>query len=106
MGQIGQTLRGLHLLFRKLTTNIGFRNQFINRYADEMNTRFLAVNVKNHINLLHDKITSEIPYHYERWDKDPNLATYYRDAMKEFADQRPFYAKEHIKAKFDLPRLS
>ena len=91
------------LLFRKLTTNIGFRNQFINRYADEMNTRFLAVNVKEHINLLHDKIASEIPYHYERWDKDPNLATYYKDAMKEFADQRPFYAKEHIKAKFDLP---
>lgn len=91
------------LLFRKLTTNIGFRDQFINRYSDEMNTRFLPLNVKNHINILHDKITSEIPYHYERWDSDPNLATYYRDEMKEFADQRPVYAKEHIKAKFDLP---
>ena len=91
------------LLFRKLTTNIGFRNQFINRYADEMNTRFLAVNVENHITLLNDKITSEIPYHYERWGKDPSLANYYRDKMKEFANQRPFYAKEHIKAKFDLP---
>ena len=91
------------LLFRKLTTNIGFRNQFINRYADEINTRFLATNIKNHIDLLHNNINSEIPYHYERWDSDPNLATYYRDAMKEFADQRPFYAKEHIKAKFDLP---
>ena len=91
------------LLFRKLTTNIGFRNQFINRYADEMNTRFLADNVKNHINLLHDKIASEVPFHYDRWGKDPSLAAYYRDKMKEFADERPFYAKEHIKAKFDLP---
>ena len=91
------------LLFRKLTTNIGFRNQFINRYADEMNTRFLADNVKNHINLLHDKIASEIPFHYDRWGENPSLAAYYRDKMKEFADQRPFYAKEHIKAKFDLP---
>ena len=91
------------LLFRKLTTNIGFRNQFINRYADEMNTRFLADNVKNHINLLNDKIASEVPFHYDRWGKDPSLAAYYRDKMKEFADERPFYAKEHIKAKFDLP---
>ena len=90
-------------LFRRLTTNIGFRNQFINRYADEMNTRFLADNVKTHIDILHQKISSEIPFHYERWDKDPWLASYYRDEMKEFADQRPFYAKEHIKAKFDLP---
>ena len=71
------------LLFRRFTTNIGFRNQFINRYADEMNTRFLAVNVENHITLLNDKITSEIPYHYERWGKDPSLANYYRDKMKE-----------------------
>ena len=91
------------LLFRRLTTNIEFRNQFINRYADEMNTRFLADNVKNHINLLHDKIASEIPFHYDRWGENPSLAAYYRDKMKEFADERPFYAKEHIKAKFDLP---
>ena len=91
------------LLFRKLTTNIGFRNQFINRYADEMNTRFLADNVKTHIETLYQKIASEVPFHYERWSQDPNAAVYYRDQMKEFADQRPSYAKEHIKSKFSLP---
>ena len=91
------------LLFRKLTTNIGFRNQFINRYADEMNTRFLADNVKTHIETLYQKIASEVPFHYERWSQDPNAAIYYRDQMKEFADQRPSYAKEHIKSKFNLP---
>ena len=91
------------LLFRKLTTNIGFRNQFINRYADEMNTRFLADNVKTHIETLYQKIASEVPFHYERWSQDPNAAVYYRDQMKEFADQRPSYAKEHIKSKFNLP---
>ena len=91
------------LLFRKLTTNIGFRNQFINRYADEMNTRFLADNVKTHIETLYQKIASEVPFHYERWSQDPNAAVYYRDQMKEFADQRPGYAKEHIKSKFSLP---
>ena len=91
------------LLFRKLTTNIGFRNQFINRYADEMNSRFLADNVKTHIETLYQKIASEVPFHYERWSQDPNAAVYYRDQMKEFADQRPSYAKEHIKSKFNLP---
>ena len=91
------------LLFRKLTTNTGFRNQFINRYADEMNSRFLPDNVKTHIESLYQKIASEVPFHYQRWDKDPNMAIYYRDQMKDFADQRPGYAKEHIKSKFGLP---
>ena len=91
------------LLFRKLTMNIGFRNQFINRYADELNTRFLADNVKSHIETLYQKIASEVPFHYERWGKDPNAAVFYRDQMKDFADERPNYAKEHIKSKFDLP---
>jgi len=91
------------LLFRKLTTNIGFRNQFINRYADELNTRFLADNVKTHIETLYQKIASEVPFHYQRWGKDPNAASYYRDQMKDFADERPGYAKEHIKSKFGLP---
>ena len=31
--------------YRKLITNINFRNQFINRYADELNTRFLPTNI-------------------------------------------------------------
>lgn len=91
------------LLFRKLISNIGFRNQFINRYADEMNTRFLSDKVKTHIEALYQKIASEIPFHYQRWDQDPNVAIYYRDQMKIFADQRPNYAKEHIKSKFNLP---
>jgi hypothetical protein len=92
------------LLFRKLSSNIGFRNQFINRYADELNTRFLPESVKTHIDILHQKIFSEIPFHYERWNADPYWGTnYYKDLMKEYADQRPFFAKEHIKSKFDLP---
>ena len=39
------------LLFRKLIMNNSFKNQFINRYADELNTRFKPENVVNHINV-------------------------------------------------------
>ena len=64
------------LLFRRLTTNIGFRNKFINRYADELNTRFLADKVKNHIDQIYATIEPEVITHYERWKDDPSLTDF------------------------------
>lgn len=104
------------LLFRRLITNIGFRNQFINRYADELNTRFLSDNVNVHIDQIFTSIQPEINAHYERWKSDPSLTNigvfignidewvgYYVNEMKNFADNRPSFAKDHIKNQFNLP---
>ena len=101
------------LLFRKLTTNIGFRNQFINRYADELNTRFLPNNVINHIDATYAMIEPEVLAHYNRWKDDPSVyddiwditgyVGYYVDNMKSFAINRHPIVKEHIKQQFSLP---
>ena len=101
------------LLFRKLTTNIGFRNQFINRYADELNTRFLPNNVINHIDETYAIIEPEILAHYNRWKDDPSVideiwdiygyVDYYVDNMKDFAVNRHPVVKEHLKQQFGLP---
>ena len=104
------------LLFRKLITNIGFRNRFINRYADELNTRFLSTSVNTHIDHIYSTIEPEINAHYEHWKSDPSLTNFgvivgnvdswvggYIDAMKVFADRRPSIAKEHLKSQFNLP---
>tara|TARA_B100001057_G_scaffold275477_1_gene275709 strand:- start:16593 stop:20087 length:3495 start_codon:yes stop_codon:yes gene_type:complete len=103
------------LLFRKLITNINFRDQFINRYADELNTRFLSSNVVQHINQVFGTIQPEINAHFERWKDDPSLGYeitdvnghigFYQWAMMNFATQRPAIVKEHIKSQFDLPNF-
>lgn len=93
------------LLFRRMVTNINFRNQFINRYADELNTRFLPEQVKSHIDNIRATIQSEIPAHYQRWGVDPSQMDYYVEVMKEFAEFRPNFAKDHIKNQFDLPNF-
>ena len=103
------------LLFRKLTTNIGFRNQFINRYADELNTRFLLNNVINHIEETYAIIEPEVLAHYNRWKDDPSVTGeiwdinehvgYYVDNMKNFAINRHPIVKEHIKQQFGLPNF-
>ena len=101
------------LLFRKLLTNIGFRNQFINRYADELNTRFLSTNVVNHIYSIYNTIEPEILAHFYRWRNDPSVGYdipdpqghvgFYVWAMTNFANERPAIVKEHIKEQFELP---
>ena len=101
------------LLFRKLISNISFRNQFINRYADELNTRFLPTNVINHIDQIYSTIEPEVEAHYSRWKDDPSVGyeitdinshiDYYVDNMKSFATYRHPIVKEHIKDEFNLP---
>ena len=44
-----------------------FRNKFINRYADEMNSRYLAENVTSHFLDIHENMYNEMSDHIERW---------------------------------------
>jgi len=91
------------LLFRKLIENKTFRNKFINRFADELNSRFLSNKVKKHIQETFDVISSENNTHYNRWGgsyDSNNLLN-----MKVFADKRPSYCKYFIKEKFNIPNI-
>lgn len=91
-------------LLRRLLQNIEFRNYFINRFADLMNTGFKALTVKNHIDNVADRITSEMPRHSTRW-QGPNIWAWNQEIekMKNFANVRVYYLRNHIRTKFNLP---
>lgn len=91
------------LLFRNLLENIAFRNQFINRYADELNTRFLPQNVTNHIDSVFQMVESEVNAQYIRWGGNPQDAENNVNRMKTFANNRHSVVKVHIKSQFNLP---
>ena len=57
------------LFIRKLVQNITFRNKFINRYADEMNTRYLPTNVTSHFIDIYENMYDEMSSHIERWNE-------------------------------------
>jgi hypothetical protein len=85
----------------KLLENQSFRNDFINRYADLLNTAFLPERVIGLINEFADRIASEVPTHRNRW----NTLHEWENAvnvMREFADKRPLHARSHIRSKFDI----
>ncbi len=88
------------LLFRKLIENISFRNKFVNRFADELNSRFLADNVNNHIQSVFDVISSEINSHFARWSGGYNPANLHN--MKVFAINRPVYIKYFLRERFSF----
>lgn len=90
-------------LLRKLLENNDFKNQFINRFADLMNTAFLPARVKNIIDEMKEGIEDEIGPHRQRWNDgtisqwNASIAT-----MKTFADERPLHQRNHILQKFSI----
>ena len=93
-------------IFRKLLENESFKNQFINRFLDLLNTRLSSTNVVSKIDSLLNNIESSLPRHLNRWDvwEDdlPEIHEYEIEKLKRFAVNRPTYTKTHMKNFFNL----
>ena len=90
------------LMFRRLLENTGFRNQFVNRYADLLNSNFRADRVSKAIDQKIDGIVDEIDNHLKKWNgsKDYWLANILE--MKAFATVRTSNVFSHIKVQFSF----
>jgi len=89
------------LLLRKLLENNGFRNRFVNRFADLMNSTFLADNINKAIEEKKNAIYSEIGLHLNRWN-GTSLSGWLSNVqvMKSFVTSRPYNVFIHIQDKF------
>jgi len=97
------------LILRKLLTNESYRNDFINRFSDLMNTVLLPSQVLAHIDTLASMIRSEIPREIARWKEESpeniwDAAQWEQNVeyMRQFVRQRPHYQREHIMEKFGI----
>ncbi len=90
------------LLLRKLLDNDEFRRDFINRYADLMNTRFdpAAALPVAYATML--QIQPLVPLHMQRWSG--SVQNWQRNLLqiRDFLEQRPAYARDHVVNKFNL----
>jgi hypothetical protein len=91
------------LMLRKLLENQGFRDQFVNRFADLMNSTFLPVRVIKAIDEKSSAISGEISAHLQKW-KGGNQTNWLSavQVMRTFANGRPGYVFTHIKQKFSF----
>ncbi len=90
-------------LLRKLMENATFRRDFINRYADLLNTRLLPDLTQAAAESFRARIEPEMTRHMSRWDSDYDHWQEQVDHALSFLSSRPYYAKNHVRLQFSLP---
>jgi len=94
------------LLFRKLLENEAFFQDFLNRYADYLNTIWQPEAVSQTIDLIHEEIDAEMIHHLERWDQSYDRWLIKLDLLHEFSDYRVDQVYSNALAVFNLPGLA
>ena len=95
-------------LFRTLLQNTEFRNQFINTFADHLNTTFVPERVIEVINYFENILSPEMLEHTERWQYIKMAASNPREGswsqnvqvLKDYARNRPANMIQFIRNKF------
>ncbi len=91
-------------LLRSLLENEGFRHQFINRFADQLNTAFLPERTTSIIEEMQAAIAPEMAEHFTRWVYPEGLEEWsgHVEVMQRFALHRPLHQRLHIMEQFGL----
>lgn len=89
------------LLLRKFLENEGVKIDFVNRFADLMNTAFLPERMEAVIDSLAANIASERHLHAHRWSTLENWEAEV-EVMRQFVNLRPAYQREHLREEFGL----
>ncbi|MBV5315231.1 MAG: CotH kinase family protein [Prolixibacteraceae bacterium] len=91
------------LLFRKLIDNQSFKYRFVNRFADMLNTTFVAESVVKRIDSIAAIIKPEIKQHYQKW-KTPSPEEWEKavQTMRFFAQKRVYHVQNHINQQLKL----
>lgn len=91
------------LIIRKLLENPDYKNTFIVRFADLINTTYLPERVLGLLDEMTNNIAAEIPRHGSRWANftqstwESNI-----EVIREFTRERPDFQRQHIQNKFGL----
>ena len=92
-------------LFRKLIENDDFKNQFIDRYAEVLNTEFQSDTLRRKLNKIVEQFEHELPRHISRWNY-PESVSNWKEIIDEeivtFIENRPCAVERHIIEFFNL----
>ncbi len=89
------------LILRSLLENDDFRNKFVNRFMDRLNTSFQKDVVLQKIDEFSATLRPEIGRHFKRWKLSPKTYKSHIKRMRKFAFERPTYMKAHLKEYFE-----
>lgn len=92
------------LFLRRMLENTTFKNYFINRFADLMNSHFINTRVISILNDLKAEIEPEMPNHFPRWKTLESMSDFdwFINTETDFANQRATFQRNHIRNKFSI----
>ncbi|MEX0686473.1 MAG: CotH kinase family protein [Balneolales bacterium] len=95
-------------LLRNLLQNDEFKNAFINRFAELLNTAFKPERVVQLISDMQDVLEPEIQDHVARWSYPVSIDNWEANigGMRKFAQNRPDYQRNHIISHFNIDGMS
>ncbi len=94
------------LIFRRLMTNLTFRNEFIQRMAAHISTTFEAGRSLAILDSIRGLLVNEMPKHKTRWPNSISFGATWDvqiDLIKEFINLRPGYMRQFFNERFGLP---
>ena len=99
-----QTNKPENLMFKKLLDNPAFRNQFINRYADLLNSSFKTSHSTLIFNNLKNQYAPEITSHIARWKNLTSLEEWNTNCniINTYLSQRPNEMITQLKSFFSI----
>lgn len=92
-------------LLRNLLDNEEFKIEFINRFADRINTTFEPEKVVSKIDKYYNKYNREIDRHHDRWNLSRDKWILHVNRMRRFARKRPEYMLQHLQDYFQAGEL-
>ncbi|MBX2963337.1 MAG: CotH kinase family protein [Cyclobacteriaceae bacterium] len=92
------------LLFRELLRNEQFKNAFISRFNDMLNSAFLPSRTTAIVNEMKKAYEPEIAEHIARWKVPSSTSAWNNNVnvMVNFAQERPAHQRQHIRSFFSL----
>lgn len=91
-----------NVLIRNLLENEEFRNGFINRYADLLNSAFKPEMTIPLVDSLAALLDNDMPRQFERWGSSYSTWQDAVDGVRNYLINRPGFAWEHLAEKFEL----
>ena len=92
-------------LFTNLLKNEHFKNQFIDRYIDLLESTFTTENLLSKITDLQNQIHPQMEQHISRWNHPQSIDDWEQDVYEDlilFAENRPCIAEQHLIDFFEL----
>jgi hypothetical protein len=83
-------------LLRKLLQNQSFRHQFLNRFADHLNTSFSEKRTTAMVDSFYLLYQREMPRHLQRWRLSEKEWLRQVTTMRTFAEKRPTYLRGYL----------